>query len=136
MVTKSNRNPFGGHFFGILNASDRNQSFLKRIRQAPGGLIFALKSKHPFAMLHFYESILILGSWGWQLFAARSDRTAQRKKTVKLKGRVALVTGGARAIGRSHTLRLARLGADLEFFSLELCGYPPNLFFDITVKGR
>ena len=32
---------------------------------------------------------------------------------MKLKGKVALVTGAARAIGRSHALRLAGLGADV-----------------------
>jgi NAD(P)-dependent dehydrogenase (short-subunit alcohol dehydrogenase family) len=31
----------------------------------------------------------------------------------KLKGKLALVTGAARGIGRSHALRLARLGADI-----------------------
>lgn len=31
----------------------------------------------------------------------------------KLKGKLALVTGAARGIGRSHALRLAHLGADI-----------------------
>lgn len=39
---------------------------------------------------------------------------------MKLKGKVALVTGAARAIGRSHALRLARLGSDVVINDIDL----------------
>ena len=39
---------------------------------------------------------------------------------MKLKGKVALVTGAARAIGRSHVLRLAGLGADVVINDINL----------------
>jgi NAD(P)-dependent dehydrogenase (short-subunit alcohol dehydrogenase family) len=42
---------------------------------------------------------------------------------VKLKGKVALVTGAARAIGRCHALRLARLGADVVINDIDLESY-------------
>lgn len=39
---------------------------------------------------------------------------------MKLKGKVALVTGAARGIGRSHALRLASLGADVVINDIDL----------------
>ena len=41
----------------------------------------------------------------------------------KLKGKLALVTGAARGIGRSHALRLASLGADIVINDINLESY-------------
>ena len=62
---------------------------------------------------------------------------------MKLKGKVALITGAARAIGRSHALRLARLGADIVINDLNLESYKefgekisaPTVVEELTALG-
>jgi len=49
-----------------------------------------------------------------------------KREEQKLKGKLALVTGAARGIGRSHALRLARLGADIVINDIDL--YSHNAF--------
>src|SRR5918993_80498 len=39
-----------------------------------------------------------------------------------LQGKVAIVTGAARGLGRAYALRLARLGADVAIFDVDLAG--------------
>jgi 3-oxoacyl-[acyl-carrier protein] reductase len=41
----------------------------------------------------------------------------------KLSGQTAVVTGGARGIGRAYAVRLARLGADVAVLDMDLESY-------------
>jgi NAD(P)-dependent dehydrogenase (short-subunit alcohol dehydrogenase family) len=52
----------------------------------------------------------------------------------KLKGKLALVTGAARGIGRSHALHLARLGADIVINDIDLESYKE--FGDVGNKNQ
>src|SRR3712207_4775245 len=51
--------------------------------------------------------------------AHRADTTYGRRR-MKLAGKVAIVTGGARSLGRAYALRLAGLGADVAIADLDL----------------
>lgn len=62
---------------------------------------------------------------------------------MKLKGKVALITGGGRAIGRSHALRLAGLGADIVINDINLESYKefgeritaPSVVEEVLARG-
>lgn len=41
---------------------------------------------------------------------------------MRLQGKIAIVTGAARGLGRAYALRLARLGADVAIFDVDLAG--------------
>ncbi|MGB6198888.1 MAG: SDR family NAD(P)-dependent oxidoreductase, partial [Candidatus Acidiferrales bacterium] len=56
--------------------------------------------------------------------------------TLPLDGRVALVTGGARRIGRSVALRLAADGADIVFSYRRSRAEADSLVREITALGR
>src|SRR5437868_1729068 len=47
---------------------------------------------------------------------------AQHGDTMTLQGKIAIVTGAARGLGRAYALRLARLGADVAIFDVDLAG--------------
>jgi NAD(P)-dependent dehydrogenase (short-subunit alcohol dehydrogenase family) len=51
------------------------------------------------------------------------DEIAREPLSQKLAGKVALVTGSARGLGRSYALRLARLGADVVVNDVDLFAY-------------
>jgi len=51
---------------------------------------------------------------------------------MKLKGKVALVTGAARGIGQAHAIRLARLGADVAISDINLESFKE---FDETIDA-
>lgn len=63
---------------------------------------------------------------------------------MSLDGKVAIVTGGARGLGRAYALRLARLGADVAVFDIDLQGASkfgevlsaPTVVAEIDALGR
>jgi NAD(P)-dependent dehydrogenase (short-subunit alcohol dehydrogenase family) len=48
----------------------------------------------------------------------------------RMDGKVALITGAARGMGRSHALTLAREGADI--IAIDICGPTGNLEYDLA----
>jgi NAD(P)-dependent dehydrogenase (short-subunit alcohol dehydrogenase family) len=72
------------------------------------------------------------------------ERWEREEATVKLAGQVALVTGGARGLGRAYVLRLAGLGADVVVNDIDMAAAreygeeltAPTVMAEVEALGR